>query len=92
MSEDVQSRIDALVKQVATSPDDHQARFDLAMAYFSAGRTADAVDALLEIVRCNRTWKDGAARVQLLQIFDPLGPADPVTADGRRQLSSLLFS
>ena len=84
--------IDALVKQVATSPDDHQARFDLAMAYFGAGRTADAIDALLEIVRCNRTWKDGAARVQLLKIFDTLGPADPGTADGRRQLSSLLFS
>jgi len=84
--------IDTLVEQVAASPDDLQVRFDLAMAYFNAGHTVDAVDTLLEIVRCDRTWKDGAARVQLLKIFDTLGLTDPLTADGRRQLSSLLFS
>ena len=35
---------------------------------------------------------DEAARKQLLQFFDAWGPKDPLTLDGRRRLSSILFS
>ena len=74
------------------NPDNHQARLDLAMAQYGDGNTIEAVDSLVEIVRRNREWNDGAARAQLLKIFEALGHADPVTVEGRRKLSAVLFS
>ena len=83
---------EALTQALAANPDDHQARFDLAMAHYGAGRNAEAVNELVELVRRDRAWNDEAGRTQLLKIFEALGPSDPTTVDGRRQLSTLLFS
>jgi putative thioredoxin len=81
-----------LEKKVAASPLDHQARFDLAVALNAKGKRDAALDHLLEIVRRNRTWNDDAARKQLVQFFEAWGPTDEMTVEGRRRLSSLLFS
>jgi putative thioredoxin len=81
-----------LKKKLAADPKDHQARFDLAMAYYGRGRNEEAVEELLEIFRRTKQWNDDAARKQLVKIFDALGPAHPLTVSGRRRLSSLLFS
>ena len=78
--------------KLAANPADLQARFDLALALLAADDASGAIDALLEIVRRERKWNDEAARMQLLKIFDALGPTDARTAAGRRQLSSILFS
>ena len=51
-----------------------------------------AADSLLEIVRRDRKWNDEAARTQLVKFFEAFGPADPLTVQGRRKLSSILFS
>ncbi|MDA0656405.1 MAG: thioredoxin [Proteobacteria bacterium] len=77
---------------VARDPNDHQARFDLALALFALGNSAGAVDHLVTIVRRDRSWNDDAARKQLLKIFEALGPEDPVTIEGRQGLSTILFS
>ena len=42
--------------------------------------------------RRDRNWNEQAARKQLVQLFEAWGPKDPATLDGRRRLSSLLFS
>lgn len=84
--------IAALEAQVASTPDDHQARFDLAMAYQAAGQKEAAVAALLEIISRQRDWNDDAARQQLLTLFQAYGFDDPVAIEGRKQLSSLLFA
>ncbi|MCF6199529.1 MAG: thioredoxin [Hyphomicrobiaceae bacterium] len=81
-----------LAAKVASDPNDHQARFDLALALSAAGDRGDAVDHLLEIIKRKNDWNEGAARQQLLQLFEAWGPADPVTIEGRRQLSIVLFS
>ncbi len=81
-----------LEARVAANEADHQARFDLALAYYASNRTEDAMDHLLTIVQKNRVWNDDAARVQLIEIFDALGSADPLVADSRRRLSTILFS
>jgi len=81
-----------LREAVEADPANHQARLDLAVALFGAGQHEEAVDELLEIFRRDRKWNDEAARKQLLEFFEALGPADPVTLAGRRKLSSLLFS
>ena len=71
---------------------DHQARFDLAVALNAQGRKKEALDHLLEIVRRDRKWNDDAARKQLVQLFDAWGATDEATLDGRKRLSSILFS
>lgn len=83
--------IAALEQKVTANPKDMQARFDLAMARYGAGDGAGAVDGLLEIVSLDRKWKDDGAREQLVKLFEAFGPTDPLTIDGRRRLSSLLF-
>lgn len=77
---------------VEADENDHQARFDLAVAMNAAGDNEGAVDQLLELFRRDREWNDGAAKAQLFTIFEALKPTDPVVLDGRRKLSSLIFA
>jgi putative thioredoxin len=81
-----------LEARVSANPTDHQARLDLALALAARGDKARAVEQLLELVRRDRNWNDQAARKQLVQLFEAWGPQDPQTIEGRRRLSSLLFS
>ncbi|WP_126975122.1 thioredoxin family protein [Frigidibacter oleivorans] len=78
--------------RVEADPADHQARFDLALALHAAGQADEAVDQLLDLFRRDREWNDGAAKAQLLTIFDALKPTDPLVLKGRRRLSSMIFS
>jgi putative thioredoxin len=77
--------------KVAANPADHQVRFDLAMALYAGGERAAAIDELLEIVRRDRKWNDDGARKQLVQFFEAMGFNDPLSVDGRKRLSQLLF-
>jgi putative thioredoxin len=86
------SAVQALQQKLEQDANDHQARFDLAMAQFAGGAAEEAMDNLLEIMRRNRAWEEDKARLQLLKFFEALGHADPQTVAGRRKLSSLLFS
>ena len=79
-------------RRLAANPLDHQARFDLALALNARGRREEAIDALIDIVRRERTWNDEAARKQLVQFFEAWGPTDDMTVLGRRRLSSVLFA
>jgi putative thioredoxin len=84
--------ISELEQKVAANPLDHQARFDLALALNGKGRRADALEQLLDIVKRDRKWNDDGARKQLVQFFDAWGPTDEATIEGRKKLSSILFS
>jgi putative thioredoxin len=81
-----------LEQRLAANPADHQARFDLAVALAARGLNEESLDHLLTIMRKDRNWNEEAARKQLVQLFDAWGPKDPLTLDGRRRLSSILFS
>jgi len=81
-----------LEQKVAANPLDHQARFDLAVALNAKGRRQEAVDNLLEIVKRDRKWNDDGARKQLVQFFEAWGAIDEATVNGRKRLSSILFS
>ncbi len=84
--------ITELEQKVAADPRDHQARFDLATALNASGKRTEATEHLLEIVKRDRKWNDDGARKQLVQFFEAWGPADEATAEGRKRLSSILFS
>ena len=81
-----------LEARVYADPKDHRARFDLAVALAAGGNKSEAIEHLLELIRRDRKWNDEAARKQLLQLFEAWGPKEPLVLDGRRRLSSLLFS
>jgi putative thioredoxin len=85
-------QLGALAQRLAADPNDHQARYDMATALNAAGKRAEAADALLDIFRRDRAWRDDAARQQLLKFFESWGFADPATMAARRKLSALLFS
>lgn len=81
-----------LAARLQADPQDHQARFDLAVGLAARDQRAEALDQLLELIRRSRTWNEEAARKQLLQLFEVWGPKEPLVAEGRRRLSSILFS
>ncbi|MCV2867066.1 thioredoxin [Defluviimonas sp. WL0002] len=81
-----------LLNEVLAHPDNHQARFDLALALHASGKVEGAVEELLELFRRDRDWNDGAAKAQLFTIFDSLKPNDPIAQKGRRKLSSMIFA
>jgi putative thioredoxin len=80
-----------LEARLAADPADYQARYELATAFNASGDRAAAADALLEIIRRDRTWNEDGARLQLLKFFEAWGFEDPATMAARRKLSTLLF-
>jgi putative thioredoxin len=86
------AQLASLERRVAADPADFAARYDLATALNALGRREEAAEALLEIVRRNRAWNEGAARLQLLKFFEAWGFDDATTMLARRKLSALLFS
>jgi putative thioredoxin len=77
---------------VEADPDNHQARFDYALALHASGQAEEAVEQLLELFRRDREWNDAAAKTQLFTIFDALPAKDPLAQKGRRRLSSMIFA
>ena len=84
--------VNELEQKVAANPLDHQARFDLATALNAGGKRSEAIHQLLEIVKRDRKWNEDGARKQLVQFFEAWGPTDEATVDGRKRLSTILFS
>lgn len=82
---DFRARIEANAK-------DHEARMELSKALLAVGSREEAVDELLESIRLDRDWNEGAARKQLLTLFEAFGQMDELTVSARRRLSSILFS
>ncbi|MEL7129792.1 MAG: co-chaperone YbbN, partial [Pseudomonadota bacterium] len=82
----------AALDYVTANPSDHNARFELAQSYISSGNNEKAVDHLLTILAADLGWNDGAAKDELLKVFEAAGPKDPITISGRRRLSSLMFA
>ena len=77
---------------VDADPNDLAARQELALALFATGEQAESMEQLLESIRIDRAWNDEAARMQLLEFFKTLGPANRDVMAARRKLSTLLFA
>lgn len=83
--------IQSLKEQLDANSHDLDLRLKLAKAYLSINDSLNGFKELLEIFRTNPQWGDGAAKRELLEYFDLLGPTDPNVIDARRKLSSLMF-
>ena len=79
-------------RRLAADPNDHEARFDLAKALAGKGKLQEAAEHLLTILTLDRDWREGAARAELLTVFEAAGPTSDVAKQGRRRMASILFS
>ena len=80
-----------LTQRVAADPADLEARLALAGTLAARRSWREAMDQLIEIVRRDKSWRDGAARKQLLAIFN-LAAAEPdLVSEYRRKLSGVLY-
>ena len=82
----------AFEQRIAADPEDHEARYELAGLLMAAGQRDRAADELLESIRRDRDWNEGAARKRLLQFIEVVGLEDPWASDQRRRLSAILFT
>ncbi|KKB06891.1 thioredoxin [Devosia geojensis] len=83
---------DGLKARLDADPDDHQARFDLAVVLNAQGDRLAAAEALVALMKRDRAWNEDGARRKLIELFEAWGPKDPATVRGRRLLSAALFS
>jgi putative thioredoxin len=81
---------------VDADPDDAEARIALGKALAAAQRYEDGLEHLLHAVdldpEADEKRKGEGARQAMLEVFEILGPEDPVANDFRFRLSLLLFS
>lgn len=84
--------IGELRTRIGFDPNDLDAYFDLALALNARDEREEAAQALLEIIRRDRSWREDGARKQLLQFFEAWGPMDKAAISARRKLSTLLFA
>jgi Thioredoxin domain-containing protein len=91
-NEIVDTDITDLEKKLEKNPDNHETRFNIAISLMGKGKYENAIEHFLYIIEKDRMWNDEAPRKNLLEIFNALGPADELAIEGRKKLSSILFS
>ena len=78
-------------RDAAASPSDVEAQLRVADIELASGRTEEAFDRLLGVIRRTSGDERNTARVQLLSLFDIFPPDDPQVKRARSQLTALLF-
>jgi len=81
----------ALREKVKVEPNNIAARFELAQALAGAEKYEEALNEFLTIVKTDREFQDDGARKAIIQIFEVLGPDDPLTDKYRSELAKVLF-
>lgn len=82
---------DELRAVLEREPANSAARYRLAMRQLAEARYEPGMDELLELLRRDRGYGDGAARKKLLSAFELLGGDGPLVSQYRNRLSSLLY-
>jgi putative thioredoxin len=80
-----------LQQKLAANPDDLDARLQLGAHLALAENYEGALEQLLEVLRRNRSFRDGAARKGMLKIFELLGGTGEVVNRYRAQMFKLLY-
>ncbi len=77
--------------EARANPRDPRARYRWGVMLAARGRYEEALEELIESVRLDRTFADGAARKAVLAVFDILGLDAPLTREYQRRLSQAIF-
>ncbi len=81
---------EALAARVAQSPDDLQARFDLASVLLARREFEPALEHLLAMVERDRSFNDDIARKTMLSVFDLAADQPQLVSAFRRRLAAAL--
>lgn len=79
-----------LEARIAADAGDLDARLALARLLVAQGSPEPGLEQLLEIIRRDRKFGDDVGRRTMVQVFDLLGPADPLVPRYRRALAAAL--
>ncbi|MDA8110532.1 MAG: tetratricopeptide repeat protein, partial [Betaproteobacteria bacterium] len=77
--------------RLAANPADLEARLALAQLYAGGRRYREAMDELLESIRRDKAYQDGAARKQIVAIFSLAESQPELVSEYRRKLASALY-
>jgi putative thioredoxin len=83
--------VTSLQHRIAGSPDDLDARLELARHHAHAKAFEPALQQLIEIVRRDRKFRADAGRKTMIEIFNLLGAGDPLVARYRSELAAALY-
>ena len=83
---------DKLRVDIDKNPNNQQLKLDLAKLLLAKGENENAINELLKIIEFDPKWNDGEARKQLIEIFNILGNENILVTEGRKKLSTMLFS
>lgn len=81
----------ALEMEFAKNPQDLQIRYSLALQLNQESQYREALTHLIEILRSDRQFAEGAARKTFNDIVAALGKGDPVAIEFQRKLFTLLY-
>jgi putative thioredoxin len=84
--------LEALRADLEAAPADVGRRIEYGRALVAVGRTEEGLDELLEACMRDLHFQDDAPRKALLEVFQALGPQDPLTLEYQQRLSVLLCS
>ena len=74
----------------AQNPGDLEARLSLARLYAGKKRYREALEELLEILRRDKSWREGLARSEMLNVF-ALAAEPELVSEYRRKLATALY-
>lgn len=77
---------EALERTLTETPDNGEARYQLAARRVMEGNYEQALELLLELMRIDRRWGDDAGRKGMLQIFEILGGSGDLVSRFRSRL------
>lgn len=86
---DMSQTLDQLSTKVSADEANSEARYQLAIHTALQGDLQGGMDNLLEVVKRDPDFEDGAARKQLIALFDVLG-SDPLAGQYRRKMFAML--
>ena len=83
--------IESLEQALEADPDNLETRYKLAVQYNQEGYQKPALELLIEVLRKDLGYADGAARKTLTDIIAALGKGDPLAIEYQRKLFTLLY-
>jgi putative thioredoxin len=81
----------AASRAAAEHPDDPEAQIQVADIEIASGRTEEAFDRLLGVIKRTSGDDRNKARVHLIELFEIFPPGDPTVKAARSRLATLLF-